>query len=186
MFDTVGVYSHGGGKPAVIARKEPEAGALTVVLYAHHDVQPPGEDGSWDSGAFEPSVRHGRLYGRGSADDKAGIAVHLAALRALRDSVGPDSLRLGLVVFVEGEEENGSPSFSGFLAEHRALLTGDVIVVADSDNPSPDVPAITTSLRGNVTAVLNVQTLRLNLDEALASDVVMASRCKPGSSRVLE
>ena len=159
MFDTVGVYSHRGGQPAVIARKEPDPGALTVVLYAHHDVQPPGEDGDWDSGAFEPSVRHGRLYGRGSADDKAGIAVHLAAIRALQASLGSEDLRLGLVVFVEGEEENGSPSFSGFLETHRALLTGDVIIVADSDNPSPDLPAITTSLRGNVTAVLTVKTL---------------------------
>jgi len=159
LFDSVGVYSHGEGKPAVIARREPQPGAPTVVLYAHHDVQPPGEDAQWESGAFEPTLREGRLYARGSADDKAGIAVHLAALRALHAHVGPDSLRLGIVVFVEGEEENGSPSFPGFLVEHRALLTGDVIVVADSDNPSPDVPAITTSLRGNVTAVLTVRTL---------------------------
>ena len=159
LFDSVGVYSHDGGKPAVIARREPQPGAPTVVLYAHHDVQPPGDDDDWDSGAYEPTLRGGRLYARGSADDKAGIAVHLAALRAVQEHLGPEALRLGIVVFVEGEEENGSPSFPGFLVEHRALLTGDVIVVADSDNPSPDVPAITTSLRGNVTAVLGVRTL---------------------------
>jgi acetylornithine deacetylase/succinyl-diaminopimelate desuccinylase-like protein len=104
-------------------------------------------------------VRHGRLYGRGSADDKAGIAVHLAALRALVDSHSNDDIDLGVVVFVEGEEENGSPSFAGFLRQHKALLAGDVIVVADSDNPSPEVPAITTGLRGNVTAVLRLRTL---------------------------
>lgn len=159
LFDSVGIYRHDGGKPAVIARREPLPGAPTVVLYAHHDVQPPGDSGHWDSGAFEPVVRHGRLFARGSADDKAGIAVHLAALRALWRVRGPEDIALGIVVFVEGEEEIGSPSFAGFLTEHRALLAGDVIVVADSDNPSTSVPAITTSLRGNVTATLTVRTL---------------------------
>jgi acetylornithine deacetylase/succinyl-diaminopimelate desuccinylase-like protein len=159
MFDSVGIYNHGDGKPAVIARREPRSGAPTVVLYAHHDVQPPGAIEDWESGPFDPVVRHGRLYGRGSADDKAGIAVHLAALRALVDSHSNDDIDLGVVVFVEGEEENGSPSFAGFLRQHKALLAGDVIVVADSDNPSPEVPAITTSLRGNVTAVLRLRTL---------------------------
>jgi acetylornithine deacetylase/succinyl-diaminopimelate desuccinylase-like protein len=70
-----------------------------------------------------------------------------------------DELDLGIVVFVEGEEENGSPSFEGFLSEHRDLLQSDVIIVADSDNPSTTVPALTTSLRGNVTATLRVRTL---------------------------
>jgi acetylornithine deacetylase/succinyl-diaminopimelate desuccinylase-like protein len=104
------------------------------------------------------------LYGRGSADDKAGIAVHLAALRTLME---PDAepLSLGIVVFIEGEEENGSPSFAGFLNEFQELLHGTIIVVADSDNPAPDLPAITTSLRGNVTAVLRIRTL----DHALHS-----------------
>lgn len=159
LFDSVGIYRHGPGKPAVIARTDPQPGAPTVVLYAHHDVQPPGDSGGWDSPAYEPTVKAGRLFGRGSADDKAGIAVHLGALRAYADTLVPGERRLGLVVFIEGEEEIGSPSFVGFLREHRALLAGDVIVVADSDNPSPEVPAITTSLRGNVTAVLRIATL---------------------------
>lgn len=158
LFDQVGVYRHGEGAPAVIARREPVGDAPTVVLYAHHDVQPPGEDNQWDSPPFEPTLRGGRLYGRGSADDKAGIAVHLGALRALAHHYLGD-LRLGVVVFIEGEEENGSPSFAGFLQEHRELLTGDVIVVADSDNPSAETPALTVSLRGNVTATLRVRTL---------------------------
>lgn len=158
LFSQVGVYRHAGGAPAVVARREPVGGAPTVVLYAHHDVQPPGLDSGWDSPAFEPTVRGGRLYGRGSADDKAGIAVHLAALRALAAQYAGD-LRLGIVVFIEGEEENGSPSFEGFLREHRDLLEGDIIIVADSDNPSAEVPALTVSLRGNVTATLRVRTL---------------------------
>jgi len=158
LFGTVGVYRHGDGAPAVIARREPAGDAPTVVLYAHHDVQPPGLESEWDAPAFEPTVRNGRLYGRGSADDKAGIAVHLAALRALAAHCAGD-LRMGLVVFIEGEEENGSPSFAGFLREHRELLQGEVIVVADSDNPSSTTPALTVSLRGNVTATLRVRTL---------------------------
>jgi acetylornithine deacetylase/succinyl-diaminopimelate desuccinylase-like protein len=158
LFSQIGVYRHGGGAPAVIARREPVGGAPTVVLYAHHDVQPPGLASEWESPAYEPTVRSGRLYGRGSADDKAGIAVHLGALRALASHHAGD-LQLGVVVFIEGEEENGSPSFSGFLREHRELLEGDIIIVADSDNPSAQTPALTVSLRGNVTATLRVRTL---------------------------
>jgi len=158
LFDSVGIYRHGVGAPAVIARREPQPGWPTVVLYAHHDVQPPGNPDVWDSDAYTPSVRGHRLYGRGSADDKAGIAVHVGALRALSQLPESD-LNLGVVVFVEGEEENGSPSFPGFIDQYRDLLKGDIIVVADSDNPSTDVPAVTTRLRGNVTAVLTVSTL---------------------------
>ena len=158
LFGHVGVYRHGEGAPAVIARREPVGNAPTVVLYSHHDVQPPGEEAQWESSAFEPTMRGGRLYGRGSADDKAGIAVHLGALRALASHHAGD-IQLGVVVFIEGEEENGSPSFAGFLREHRELLQGDVIIVADSDNPSTDTPALTVSLRGNVTATLRVETL---------------------------
>lgn len=157
LFDHVGIHRHGAGQPAVVARREPRAGAPTVVLYAHHDVQPPGPDEDWDSPPFEPVIRAGRLYGRGSADDTAGIAVHLAALRVLAAAEEP--LALGLVVFIEGEEENGSPSFAGFLEEFQSLLVGDIIIVADSDNPTPAIPALTTSLRGNVTAVVTVRTL---------------------------
>jgi len=158
LFDSVGVYRQGDGAPAVIARREPAPGSPTVVLYAHHDVQPPGESALWESPAYEPSVRNHRLYGRGSADDKAGIAVHLGALRALSRVEGGE-LSLGVVVFVEGEEENGSPTFPDFLEQHRNLLEGDIIVVADSDNPSTKIPAITTRLRGNVTAVVTISTL---------------------------
>jgi len=158
IFNTVDIYRHGAGAPAVIARREPKPGWSTVVLYAHHDVQPPGEDTLWDSPPFQPTVRNARLYGRGSADDKAGIAVHIGAIRALLASCSRD-VNVGIVVFIEGEEENGSPSFQGFIAEHSEILRGDIIVVADSDNPSPTAPALTTSLRGNVTAVLTLRTL---------------------------
>jgi len=164
VFDSVQVLAHQEGAPAVVARREPAPGRPTVLLYAHHDVQPPGAGSDWESDPFDPVVRAGRLYGRGSADDKAGIAVHIAALRAVTQHLG-EGFELGLVVFIEGEEERGSPTFRGFLTEHATLLQSDLMVVADSDNPSVDQPAVTTSLRGNATAVLRVKTL----DHALHS-----------------
>jgi acetylornithine deacetylase/succinyl-diaminopimelate desuccinylase-like protein len=142
------------GAPAVVARRPAPDGAATVLLYAHHDVQPPGDPALWDTEPFEPVERDGRLYGRGAADDKAGIAVHLASLRALGDD-----LCVGVTVFVEGEEEVGSPSFEAFLAAHRDRLAADVIVVADSTNWRIGEPALTSSLRGLVDGVVEVATL---------------------------
>lgn len=146
------------GAPAVLARRPAPPGRPTVMLYAHHDVQPPGPDGRWTTPAFEPAERGGRLYGRGSADDKAGVMTHVAALRALVPT-WEHGAGVGLVVFVEGEEEVGSPSFGDFLDRHRDLLTADVVVVADSDNWAVDVPSLTTSLRGLVEAEVQVATL---------------------------
>src|SRR5680860_14942 len=121
------------GAPAVVARRPAPAGAATVLLYAHHDVQPPGAEGDWTTPAFEPTERDGRLYGRGTADDKAGVMAHVAALRTLLPTWGPDD-GVGLVLFVEGEEESGSPSFTDFLHRHHDHVRGqqvaDVIVVA--------------------------------------------------------
>jgi acetylornithine deacetylase/succinyl-diaminopimelate desuccinylase-like protein len=143
-----------GGLPALVARKLPPPGAPTVLLYAHHDVQPEGDHGSWDSEPFEPTERDGRLYGRGAADDKAGIAAHLAAVRAFGDD-----LPVGVTVFIEGEEEIGSPTLEALLTKHHDLLRCDVIVIADSVNWDIGVPALTTSLRGLVDLVVEVTTL---------------------------
>ncbi len=143
-----------GGRPAVIARKEGPAGAPTVLLYAHHDVQPPGSEELWESSPFEPTERDGRLYGRGAADDKAGIMAHLAAVRA-----HGDDLPVTVVVFVEGEEEIGSESLPATLAAYGDRLQADAIVLADSTNWAIGEPALTTTLRGLIRAVVTVSTL---------------------------
>lgn len=143
-----------GGQPAVVASWPAPEGAPTVLLYAHLDVQPTGPAEEWTSGPFEPTEFDGRLYGRGAADDKAGVVMHLAVLRAF-DGRPP----VGVVLFLEGEEEIGSPTLPSLLAEHRELLRSDVIVIADSSNASVEVPAFTTSLRGLVDLCVEVRML---------------------------
>jgi acetylornithine deacetylase/succinyl-diaminopimelate desuccinylase-like protein len=124
------------------------------MLYAHHDVQPAGDKSRWTGDPFEPQTRDGRLYGRGSADDKSGIMAHIAALRAFGDD-----LPVGVVLFVEGEEEYGSRSMPEILREHADDLRADVIVIADSTNWDLGAPALTTSLRGEVNCFVEVRTL---------------------------
>jgi acetylornithine deacetylase/succinyl-diaminopimelate desuccinylase-like protein len=155
-FEDVQVVSacEDGRAPAVIARKPAPDGKPTVLLYAHHDVQPENDHAEWDSPPFEPTERDGRLYGRGAADDKAGIVAHLGAVRALGDDLG-----VGVTMFIEGEEEVGSDTLADLLEQHRDSLAADVIVIADSGNWDIGVPALTTSLRGLVRVDVGVRTL---------------------------
>ena len=153
-FDSVDIVSADGGAPAVIAHKAGPAGSPTVLLYAHHDVQPENDHAEWDSPPFEPTERDGRLYARGAADDKAGIAAHLGALR-----VYGDDLPVSVTMFIEGEEEVGSDTLPALLLAHQQALAADVIVIADSGNWDIGVPALTTSLRGLVRADVEVRTL---------------------------
>jgi acetylornithine deacetylase/succinyl-diaminopimelate desuccinylase-like protein len=143
-----------GGQPAVIGRRPAPPGAPTVLLYAHHDVQPIGDAIAWLTDPFEPVERDGRLYARGAADDKAGLLAHVAALRAFGDA-----LPVGIVIFIEGEEEYGSASLEEILRDHRDQLAADVIVIADSGNWDVGVPALTTSLRGIVNCFVELKVL---------------------------
>lgn len=145
------------GQPAVVARRAARNGRPTVLLYAHHDVQPPGKDEDWETPPFEPTQRGERLHGRGAADDKAGIMSHVGAIRAFAEVAG--DFDLGLSVFIEGEEEWASRSFGNFLRENRELLAADAIIVADSGNWDVETPAITVALRGAVAFNLRVETL---------------------------
>ena len=143
-----------GGAPAVLATWPAPDGAPTVLLYAHLDVQPTGPLSEWTSPPFEPTERAGRLYGRGAADDKAGVLMHLAVLRAFGGTPP-----VGVVLFVEGEEEVGSPTLTALLAQHRERLRADVIIIADAANAAVDVPSFTTSLRGLVDLRVEVRLL---------------------------
>lgn len=149
-----------GGHPAVVAHFPGPAGAPTVGLYAHYDVQPTGPLAAWQSDPFTPVERDGRLYARGAADDKGGLAVHLAALRAF-DGKPPVSVTL----LVEGEEEIGSPTLDGIFARYGDELASDVFVICDSGNWTVGTPAFTTSLRGMGDMFVTVRTL----DHALHS-----------------
>ncbi len=158
-LDDVEILRLEGAHPYVVAEKRsPNAEAPTALIYAHHDVQPPGRPDRWKTPAFEPTVREdGRLYGRGVVDDKAGILLHTAALRAWLET--ERALPLHVKVIVEGEEEIGSGHLAEFLRAHRERLDCDVLVLSDTQNLTTGLPSLTTSLRGIVQVDVTVRAL---------------------------
>jgi acetylornithine deacetylase/succinyl-diaminopimelate desuccinylase-like protein len=145
-----------GGHPAVFGEIPGPEGAPAVLLYAHHDVQPEGPVDQWETPPFEPVVREGRMYGRGAADDKSGIVVHAAAIRALLADGDPPST---IKVVVEGEEECSTEHLPALVQGHVDLLRADVAVIADGGNYRTGVPTMNTSIRGVTDIVVQVRVL---------------------------
>ncbi len=171
LFDTVEIIQSGpDGTPSIVAKRQAKPGYPQVLLYAHHDIQPAGDLELWNTDPFEPTVIGERLFGRGASDDKAGVITHLATCEMLKKN--PAEINVGVTVFIEGEEEIGSPNFSTFLDQNRELLKSDLIVVADSGNFELDTPALTTSLRGLVSLEFEISTLDHPLHSGVFGGVV--------------
>jgi len=157
------------GCPAIFAELKGNPNLPSVLLYAHYDVQPPMRDNLWISPAFEPQIRNGRLYGRGSSDDKAGIIVHLAAALIAKKTLGKNCPTLKFLI--EGEEESGSPNLGTLLRECKNLKSSAAIV-CDSSNWSETTPAIVSSLRGMLALEIEVKSMEKPLHSGIWSGPV--------------
>src|SRR5919206_2217930 len=133
------------GHPVVYGEKIVDAAKPTVLIYGHYDVQPAEPLELWHSGPFEPTIKDGKIYARGSADDKGQFYMHVKALETL---VQTDSLPTNFKFLIEGEEEVGSPNLGKFVAEHKDLLKADVILISDSAMISMENPSLDIGVRG--------------------------------------
>lgn len=156
-LEKVELLSFGDVHPYVYAEWVHKKDAPTLLLYAHHDVQPPGRDEKWKSQPFAPTVSQGRLYGRGTADDKAGILAHIAAIASFLKTSG--ELPVNVKVLIEGEEETGSQHLAEFVRRYRHALSADAMILTDCANIDSGIPSVTTALRGLVALDVELESL---------------------------
>jgi acetylornithine deacetylase/succinyl-diaminopimelate desuccinylase-like protein len=157
-----------GGPQAIYAHvPAADPDAPTVLLYAHYDVQPAGPDDAWTAPAWEPTERDGRLYGRGTADDKCGVALHAAALAAL-GSAGAGAMPVHVKILIEGEEETGQGTLSKLVEADPERFRADAFVIADGSNVATGAPTLTTSLRGMTVVDVTVDVLERPVHSGVA------------------
>ncbi|MEU2791267.1 dipeptidase [Streptomyces sp. NPDC007100] len=159
-FTDVALLDTPDGTQSVYGYLPGPAGAPTVLLYAHYDVQPPLDEAAWISPPFELTERDGRWYGRGAADCKGGLIMHLTALRALKEHGG---VPVGVKMIVEGSEEQSTGGLEQYAEAHPELLAADAIVIGDTGNFRVGLPTVTATLRGMTALRVQVDTLEGNL-----------------------
>ncbi len=141
------------GYPAIYGELPGPPGTPTGLLYAHYDVQPPGQTQKWDTPPFEPTERNGRLYGRGAADDKSGVVAHLATIQAFKGK-----LPVGIKIIIEGDEEFGS-SLTNYISQSSDLFKADIIIIGDHGNVTTGEPTLTATLRESASLTVEISTL---------------------------